>query len=507
MHDEDDYVDEEAAAALARTEAQDDTYVPPSGDDGVDSDSSTEFREMMLEFEKSKLQVEHVQREREKKKMKRQQLQEPQQEDRDEAGQVDNLPGEEVPADPPLVSSDTPLTAPHLPPAGTHAQEHLINEGASTSRATPVALRPNDRSRLSRVVAAAVGAVAQGAKALVGRGRKGKAASAAVSVSSSHGSIASRASSGKGKGRGKSSRMRSASFMTGSGKKQQEYLPPATGFTVPHFTPQPKAGRYGPPGHPPEYSRREGRPRGDDRSLPRGSVRDRSPVAQRHQEEERYQPPYQRQYQQQQQYQSQYQQHLPQQYHQQQRQDQREDDDEEEQYDDDPEEEVQDPEEEEEEEWGAAGREGEIVEVDGGEPDVFDKSKNYCYIRDVKLMINGNTPEQFASGGDMYGSPIDFLRLQEVQGLFGNNRTNSVTPELFSRNCFLLAFNLSNSQHNNDNVQSMVPAVNSLSLRVEFSDTLPEHLTLMAFSQISSACTVTAEGGVGMSYYDPWNRK
>jgi hypothetical protein len=75
--------------------------------------------------------------------------------------------------------------------------------------------------------------------------------------------------------------------------------------------------------------------------------------------------------------------------------------------------------------------------IPSGDPDPYDKLKKYCWITDINLKVNGESPESFKGPGTRYECPMDFLNLQTTQGFFHTNKTNSIDPELFQRNCFI----------------------------------------------------------------------
>jgi hypothetical protein len=142
-----------------------------------------------------------------------------------------------------------------------------------------------------------------------------------------------------------------------------------------------------------------------------------------------------------------------------------------------------------------------------GEPDPGHSGKNYVYLTDLKLVVNGNTPDQFHGKMDLHGADFDYVRLLEVQGLFGENRNNSITREMFSKNCYLAAFNLTNSPNpNNTVVQPTVGATNTMQVRMEFSGELPHALEMVCWTQLSSAFTVDAAKTVTVSHYNAYNK-
>lgn len=143
----------------------------------------------------------------------------------------------------------------------------------------------------------------------------------------------------------------------------------------------------------------------------------------------------------------------------------------------------------------------------GGEPDPYDADKKYVYIKDLRLFINGNCPDQFQGGGDSFEAPLDFMRLQEVQGLYGKNATNSINPTLFNRNCYIAAWNLSCTPNPSTyGIQPTVGATHSLVLRCTFSAPIPHDLQLIVWSQLSSAMTIDNTKRVGLSYYNVYNK-
>jgi len=94
------------------------------------------------------------------------------------------------------------------------------------------------------------------------------------------------------------------------------------------------------------------------------------------------------------------------------------------------------------------GRSGKVGNpIPEGDPDPYDSTKKYCFIRNLDLKINGASPESFKSPGTRYESPMDFLNLQTTQGFMHTNQTNSIDPELFLRNGFIGSWNLSKLEY------------------------------------------------------------
>jgi hypothetical protein len=143
-----------------------------------------------------------------------------------------------------------------------------------------------------------------------------------------------------------------------------------------------------------------------------------------------------------------------------------------------------------------------------GEPDPMNENKEYCFLKSIQLVINGNSPDQLQGGGDRYNAPLDYMRLLEVNGLWGRNASNSIDPELFNRNCYIAAFNLSTAPNPNDpNNQPTVPCTDSIIVKLDFSEKIPHELQLVVWSQLQSGMIIDHTRAVAVSYYNPFNYK
>lgn len=96
--------------------------------------------------------------------------------------------------------------------------------------------------------------------------------------------------------------------------------------------------------------------------------------------------------------------------------------------------------------------------------------------------------------------------MHEVQGLSGFNVSNSVTPQAFNRNCYISCYNLSTSTTPNLlRVTPTVPKQDSITVKVSFSDPLPEAIEMIVWHQYASNMTIATGGQVGLSFYTPYN--
>jgi hypothetical protein len=98
---------------------------------------------------------------------------------------------------------------------------------------------------------------------------------------------------------------------------------------------------------------------------------------------------------------------------------------------------------------------------------------------------------------------MDYVRLQEVQGLLGKNFTNSITPQLFNRNQYIAAWNLTTSP--NPNMLNMLPCcpnTTTMKVVVNFSEAIPCDLTMLVWQQFSSALSIDKHRNAQTGYYN-----
>lgn len=142
-----------------------------------------------------------------------------------------------------------------------------------------------------------------------------------------------------------------------------------------------------------------------------------------------------------------------------------------------------------------------------GEPDPYDESHEYVYLKTIRLFVNGNCPDQFQGGGDRYEAPFDYIRMLEVQGLMGKNVNNSITPNLFNRNFYLACWNLSCTPNPSTfGIQPTVPNTTQMHVKLEFSAPLPHDLQMVVWTQFSSCMTIDKARFVGLSSYNVYNK-
>jgi hypothetical protein len=144
--------------------------------------------------------------------------------------------------------------------------------------------------------------------------------------------------------------------------------------------------------------------------------------------------------------------------------------------------------------------------IPSGDPDPYDKTKKYCFITNLDLKVNGESPLSFKGPGTRWECPMDFLNLQTTQGFFHTNKTNSIDPELFQRNAFIASWNLSNSTNPNLTfLMPTVPKTDTIEICASFSEPLPEELVMIIWTQVSSAMSIDKNRRVGLSYYNSYN--
>jgi hypothetical protein len=139
----------------------------------------------------------------------------------------------------------------------------------------------------------------------------------------------------------------------------------------------------------------------------------------------------------------------------------------------------------------------------GGYPNPTTKGANYCYIQQLDLMVNGSSADQFSGGGA--DAVLDYQRLQELLGYDNKNVTNSLTHQLYNRNCYITGWNLSTSPNPNlVSVQPLVAAAHKMTLKVQFSKPLPCDITMLVWTQVGTDMVIAANQSVGVSFYNAY---
>lgn len=62
----------------------------------------------------------------------------------------------------------------------------------------------------------------------------------------------------------------------------------------------------------------------------------------------------------------------------------------------------------------------------GGDPDLWDPMKKYCYIKDLDLLINGLTANKLKSVTSKHDCPADFIRFKQANGSWRHNLSEGV---------------------------------------------------------------------------------
>lgn len=142
-----------------------------------------------------------------------------------------------------------------------------------------------------------------------------------------------------------------------------------------------------------------------------------------------------------------------------------------------------------------------------GDPDPYSQEHNYVYLKSINLVVNANMPDQFQGIADPFEAPMDYLRLQEVQGTDNRNVSNSITPTMFNRNFYIAAWNLSTAPSCNLlGIVPSVPQTSQLAVRLVFSDTIPCDLNMIVWTQFASGFSIDKHHGTKLSYYDVYNK-
>ena len=142
-----------------------------------------------------------------------------------------------------------------------------------------------------------------------------------------------------------------------------------------------------------------------------------------------------------------------------------------------------------------------------GNPNPFcqDVAGKYVYIKHIELIINGQSPDQFQGGGNRFEAWKDYVRLIEVQGQMKHNVNNSISPELFHRNCYIACWNLSTSLNSNyEFIQPAVHKIHTMTVKVTFSDAIPCDLELIVWTELCSSMEIDISKKVLQSYYNPF---
>jgi hypothetical protein len=143
----------------------------------------------------------------------------------------------------------------------------------------------------------------------------------------------------------------------------------------------------------------------------------------------------------------------------------------------------------------------------GLDPDLMDKSKDYCFITNIELAMNGQAKTQLNGASSRLHCPKDFIRFMEAQNNFRTNQTDGITYDQYNSNFYFSAFDLSTSVVPGDanNMLKTVASLDQIRVDVEFSQPLPRNLTMVVVCNCSSAMVLQHGAPPRLTYVNTVN--
>jgi hypothetical protein len=123
------------------------------------------------------------------------------------------------------------------------------------------------------------------------------------------------------------------------------------------------------------------------------------------------------------------------------------------------------------------------------DPDLFDSTLDYCYIKNIELDLNGQLVSALNGPSSKHHCPRDFVRFAEAQHNYRTNQSDGLNYEMFNSNFYLAAFEFTNSVVPGD-PNIMLPTVqemNQIRVNVEFHGNLPQNTTMVVVCNCSSS--------------------
>ncbi len=123
-----------------------------------------------------------------------------------------------------------------------------------------------------------------------------------------------------------------------------------------------------------------------------------------------------------------------------------------------------------------------------------------CFIEKISLTLNGKSVDGFDGRATKNDDTLMFIRLQNVLGFTKTRTGNNLTRVDFHNGYFFAAFDLTTSA--NSAMNFLVPSVRlgNLRLRVEFSTTIEEEMTVLIYSEFPSLLTIDQYRRISMTY-------
>lgn len=142
--------------------------------------------------------------------------------------------------------------------------------------------------------------------------------------------------------------------------------------------------------------------------------------------------------------------------------------------------------------------------TDNGEPDIMDAKKNYVFVDQLVVKLNGETLSTFEANytkSECYG---EWVRFKEANGTWRTSANDGITFKMFNSNFFLGAFSLATSlPTDSKDTNLMIPSVTACteaSIRAHFSDELPSQQVMVIYAIYTAAFQINNQGRISASY-------
>lgn len=143
----------------------------------------------------------------------------------------------------------------------------------------------------------------------------------------------------------------------------------------------------------------------------------------------------------------------------------------------------------------------------GGDPDLLDPNKKYCYIKQVELNLNGMEKKVLNGLSTKHHCFKDFIRFMEAQNNYRTNQTEGISYDMYNSNFYFSAFDLTTGVFGGDinNMKPSVPEMDQMRLNVTLSDAIPQETTMIITCCYSNAIQLNPNGSVNISYLNRVN--
>ena len=122
------------------------------------------------------------------------------------------------------------------------------------------------------------------------------------------------------------------------------------------------------------------------------------------------------------------------------------------------------------------------------------------FLEKISLTLNGKSVDGWDSTATENRDVMNFIRLHHFLGFTKTGSGNNLTMDEFMKGCFFAVFDLSTSGQSS--MDYIIPSVRlgNLRLKVEFSSTTVEELTLVMFAEFPSLIQIDKFRRIKMSF-------